>query len=141
MFYGREVTGPEAEDFTVIVLPDTQHYSELYPEIFTAQTQWIVDKTDELNIAYMAHVGDCVQFPTETLEWTRADDSISLLDPPEDTERLPFGIASIALIPRPFTGCRKVSILSEAKSGQNFDGGEVNKVVPSPFAAPTKTFE
>jgi hypothetical protein len=93
VFHGREFTGAEAEDFTIVVLPDTQHYTELYPEIFTAQTQWIVDNMSELNIAYVAHVGDCVQIPTDTLEWTRADSSMSLLDPPEDTERLPFGMA------------------------------------------------
>ena len=27
--------------FTVIGLPDTQNYSELYPEIFLNQTQWV----------------------------------------------------------------------------------------------------
>jgi hypothetical protein len=31
-----------ASDFTLIVLPDTQHYSDQYPEIYGAQTQWIM---------------------------------------------------------------------------------------------------
>ena len=39
-FFGRRVTG---EDFTIIALPDTQYYSETYPNIFDSQTQWIVD--------------------------------------------------------------------------------------------------
>ena len=32
-----------AENFTVVVLPDTQFYSESYPGIFDNQTQWIVE--------------------------------------------------------------------------------------------------
>ena len=38
------------ETFRVIGLPDTQKYSELYPEIFQAQTQWIVNNRGELDI-------------------------------------------------------------------------------------------
>jgi len=30
------------ESFSIVVLPDTQRYSEYHPEIFTAQTRWIV---------------------------------------------------------------------------------------------------
>ena len=30
-------------DFTIIALPDTQHYSRTYPQIFNQQTQWIVN--------------------------------------------------------------------------------------------------
>ena len=56
--------------------------------------------------------------------------------------RLPFGIAPTALIPRPLTGCRKVSTLAEAKSGQNnFKGFEANKVTPLSFAAPSRICE
>ena len=33
----------EAGEFTIIVLPDTQYYSESYPQHFMAQTQWIKD--------------------------------------------------------------------------------------------------
>ena len=38
---GGEVLA-SSDDFTIIVLPDTQFYSESYQAIFTAQTQWIV---------------------------------------------------------------------------------------------------
>ncbi|NLN28461.1 MAG: hypothetical protein GX161_09600, partial [Firmicutes bacterium] len=31
-----------AEYFSVVVLPDTQVYSKSHPEIFKAQTEWIV---------------------------------------------------------------------------------------------------
>jgi len=55
-FYGR-AAGGSAEDFTIVVLPDTQFYSESYPATFAAQTQWIVDNKDAMNIVYVAHEG------------------------------------------------------------------------------------
>ena len=44
-----------------MVLPDTQHYSEAFPAIFTAQTQWIVDNRDARNIVFVTHEGDIVE--------------------------------------------------------------------------------
>lgn len=42
------VDGPpaaiQAGSFTIAVLPDTQNYSEKFPEIFLAQTRWIVEQ-------------------------------------------------------------------------------------------------
>ena len=35
-----------AEDFSIIILPDTQYYSESYPAIFETQAQWIIDNKD-----------------------------------------------------------------------------------------------
>ena len=49
------------ETFRVIGLPDTQKYSELYPEIFQAQTQWIVNNRGELDIKFVSHYGDLVE--------------------------------------------------------------------------------
>ena len=45
------------QNFSIVVLPDTQFYSESYPGIFTNQTQWIVDNKDRLNIKFVIHVG------------------------------------------------------------------------------------
>lgn len=53
--------------FSVIGLPDTQRYSEQYPEIFLAQTQWIVDNRDALDIEFVSHYGDLVQHGTGPL--------------------------------------------------------------------------
>jgi hypothetical protein len=39
----RKAAAPE---FTIIALPDTQHYSESFPAIFTSQTQWIANNKD-----------------------------------------------------------------------------------------------
>jgi hypothetical protein len=72
--------------FTIVVLPDTQLYSANYPDtypddIFTEQTQWIVDNKDRLNITFVVHVGDIVNdgnlIPQQ---WTNADASMDKLD-------------------------------------------------------------
>jgi hypothetical protein len=65
-------------EWTLIALPDTQMYVEYSPEIFTAQTQWIVDHREALNIQMVVHEGDIVQYNTPP-EWELADASMSLL--------------------------------------------------------------
>ena len=42
-----------AQDFSIVVLPDTQNYSTSYPNIFSAQTQWIANNKDALNIVFL----------------------------------------------------------------------------------------
>lgn len=76
------------QDFTIIVLPDTQYYSEKYPSIFKVQTQWIVNNKDTLNIAYVAHTGDIVQNPYDESEWINADKAMSELD----IAMIPYGV-------------------------------------------------
>ncbi len=66
--------------FTVIALPDTQHYSQWYPAIFTDQTRWIVDNKDALNIVFVTQEGDLVEHAAAEPEWMTANDAISLLD-------------------------------------------------------------
>lgn len=78
----------DAADFTIIALPDTQHYSETYPEIYLSQTQWIVDNKDALNIAFVTHLGDIVQHNDMIPEeWVAADAAMSLLD-----DVVPYGV-------------------------------------------------
>ena len=78
----------DASDFTIIALPDTQHYSEIYPEIFLSQTQWVVENKDALNIVFVTHLGDIVQnndmIPAE---WVAADAALNLLD-----GEVPYGV-------------------------------------------------
>lgn len=74
-------------NFSIIVLPDTQHYSESYPWIFTNQTKWIIDKMDELNIKVVIHVGDIVEDANSDTQWNRANKSMSVLD-----GKVPYGI-------------------------------------------------
>ncbi len=78
----------DTSSFTIIALPDTQHYSEAYPEIFLSQTQWIVENKDFLNIEFVTHLGDIVQnndlIPEE---WIAADAAMSILD-----DVVPYGV-------------------------------------------------
>jgi len=91
---GDVIKGDEPEDpyfFTMIALPDTQFYSQQYPEIFMTQTQWIVDNKDELNIIYVTHEGDIVQDYMAESQWEDAKEAMSLLEDPLTTG-LPDGI-------------------------------------------------
>ena len=40
----------QTNDFTIVVLPDTQYYAASYPSIFNSQMQWIVNNASALNI-------------------------------------------------------------------------------------------
>lgn len=80
-FHGRQVPAP-SPDFTVGVIPDTQHYvdSSFYPT-FTAQTQWLVANRSALNLAFVTHLGDIVEhIDSVEEEWRRADTSLGVLD-------------------------------------------------------------
>lgn len=76
------------ENFTIIVLPDTQYYSEDYPEIFTNQTQWIVDNKEILNIRFVIHLGDIVNKGLKKKQWDNANKSMSILD----DDNIPYSI-------------------------------------------------
>jgi hypothetical protein len=69
-----------AEDFTLVVLPDTQYYSYLHPDPFTSQTQWIIDNKDSMNIKSVIQLGDLVHHGDETSEWEHANESMGILD-------------------------------------------------------------
>jgi len=76
-------------DFTIVALPDTQYYSETYPQTFTAQTQWIVNNASTLNIQAVVGLGDIVQTATNAWEYQNADASIKLLD----NAKIPYFLA------------------------------------------------
>ena len=65
---------------TVVVLPDTQYYSSSHPDIFPAQTGWIVKQKSASNIAVVLHVGDLVDGPGDPAQWTVANSSMRLMD-------------------------------------------------------------
>ena len=75
------------EKFTIIVLPDTQHYSDNFPEIFENQTQWIIENKESLNIVFVTHLGDLVDHPDSIREWNFANASMSKLD-----GEIPYGV-------------------------------------------------
>jgi predicted phosphodiesterase len=70
---------PEKGSFTIAVLPDTQNYSQSFPQIFTDQTSWIVDNQQKRNIACVLHLGDVTNQNTED-QWTNAVRSMNVLD-------------------------------------------------------------
>jgi predicted phosphodiesterase len=64
---------------TFVVLPDTQNYSQHHPEIYEAQTRWIVEQKEKRNIAAVLHLGDITN-TNAPKEWEVAQKSMSLLD-------------------------------------------------------------
>ena len=51
-------------NFTLVVIPDTQLAVQNKPELFDAQTEWIVDHRRSHNIPFVVHVGDVVEWPS-----------------------------------------------------------------------------
>lgn len=70
----------EAESFKIVLLPDTQHYSEKHPETYLAQTKWIRQRAKPDNIKFVIHLGDVVQIAKEEKQWQVADAAHKLLD-------------------------------------------------------------
>ncbi|MFZ4574441.1 MAG: DNRLRE domain-containing protein [Phycisphaerales bacterium] len=64
--------------FRVVALPDTQNYSEFYPEIFRSQTSWVLQNRENLNIRFMSTLGDVVNHGDRLNEWAN---SRTALDP------------------------------------------------------------
>ncbi len=79
-FFSTSYASGNFENFTIVVLPDTQGYCENYPWIFDNQTQWIADNVDALNIVFVAQLGDLVNIPYNTTQWEVANQSMSKLD-------------------------------------------------------------
>ncbi|MBI1354713.1 MAG: hypothetical protein GC160_10225 [Acidobacteria bacterium] len=77
------------EPFTIVMLPDTQLYSEKNPSIFHDQTRWTAEHVGEENIVFVTHVGDIVQnFAERPEEWEVADAAMKRLD-----GLVPWGVA------------------------------------------------
>ncbi len=100
-FFGRATNAAAAGDFTIVAIPDTQHYvDDTNPSdadgdralTFTQQTQWIVSSRPTLNTVFVSHLGDIAEhIDAQPAEWTKADASMDVLDlasPP-----VPYGIA------------------------------------------------
>ncbi|OHB68553.1 MAG: hypothetical protein A2V70_17005 [Planctomycetes bacterium RBG_13_63_9] len=89
---------------TVVMLPDTQYYSEDDPsglkDIFMDQTQWVANQIndledppeplEELNIAFLTHIGDVVNTGNNDTQWENADAAMATLD--GDVPSLPYGV-------------------------------------------------
>lgn len=72
---------PTAEpSFSVVLLPDTQYYSEKYSDTYVAQALWIRQQAKQDNIKFVVHLGDIVQTSTQQPQWENADRALRLLD-------------------------------------------------------------
>ncbi|MBN2580618.1 MAG: metallophosphoesterase [Pirellulales bacterium] len=69
----------QSGSWTLAILPDTQIYSESYPAIYNAQTQFLVNNKTALNLAYVLHEGDITD-NNNTTEWARASSAMQYLD-------------------------------------------------------------
>jgi len=91
----------QSEQFSIVVIPDTQIYVEETPEIFEAQIDWIVANQVAENIIYVAHLGDLKDDQScdnKTVnvgtgggrsEWQIVDQAIADLD----AANIPYGLA------------------------------------------------
>ena len=104
-FYGRLAVNP-GPDFTIAALPDSQYYSSSLhggtPAMFRAQTDWIVANRAASNIAYVAGLGDIVNYGDtnagveETTAWRNATNAYYRLENPGTTslpDGIPYGTA------------------------------------------------
>ncbi|HWB77897.1 MAG TPA: metallophosphoesterase, partial [Nannocystaceae bacterium] len=97
-FYLRQVS--MADDFTIVVLPDTQYYSDPdsgkggEAQFFHDQTQWIRDNRELYNIVGVIHNGDIVNHGARDEEWAIADAAMARLETAEPAlpEGMPYGV-------------------------------------------------
>jgi hypothetical protein len=100
-FYVRALT--EEDDFSVVVLPDTQYYTTgpttAHPDrathFFADQTRWVMANREAYRIAAVIHNGDIVDNGGTASQWRVADAAMSLLEAESATlpDGLPFGVA------------------------------------------------
>jgi hypothetical protein len=83
---------PPAPDtkFTLVVIPDTQQEVVYAPARFTNRIDWLVDNEAPLDIRFVAHTGDMVDWDTpDHLYYQRASDALVGLD----DAQIPYAIA------------------------------------------------
>lgn len=68
------------QDFSIIVLPDTQNEAQFFPSVLDSQTSWIVNNQQALNIQMVLGVGDIVNDGADPAQQANADAAVRLLD-------------------------------------------------------------
>lgn len=94
--------------FTFVGMPDTQNYSEFYPEIYESQARWIAENHRKENIRFVSHYGDVVNHGDRINEWENADRAMKILDragvpyhvSAGNHDVTPAGVAGSAYIPQ-----------------------------------------
>ncbi|MCU1438900.1 MAG: domain containing protein [Naasia sp.] len=73
--------GGTADPFTLVVIPDTQNYTYSGRQgTITAQTRWVVDQRDALDVAFVAQLGDLVSNFDNATQWGYASEGFRILD-------------------------------------------------------------
>jgi hypothetical protein len=108
-YFGKRKTTTSGQKFTIVIIPDTQYYTE-EPQgnnggaiaMFNAQTTWIANNRASKNIVYVGHLGDCVQNgdnppgANNELEWQRVQGAIATIESPALTglpQGIPYGLS------------------------------------------------
>jgi hypothetical protein len=74
--------------WSLVLLPDTQLYSQNHPELFEAQTRWIVRNKERRDIRYVIHLGDMTHRNTPE-QWRAARRAMKVLE-----NKVPFTITT-----------------------------------------------
>jgi hypothetical protein len=77
-----------SDEFSIVLLPDTQYYSASNPDIFNSQTQWIIDHQTALSIQMVIGEGDIVDDPSSLAQWANADAAVKAMD-----GKIPYAMA------------------------------------------------
>jgi carboxypeptidase family protein/Big-like domain-containing protein/calcineurin-like phosphoesterase family protein len=67
-------------DFTIIALPDTQNEAQFFPSALSAQTKWIAENQDRLNIRMVLGEGDIVNDFSDPAQQQSSDSAFRVLD-------------------------------------------------------------
>lgn len=71
----------ESSTFSIAIIPDTQQEVFGKDRRFSNRTQWLVDNKEELNLKYVLHTGDLVNWDTpDHAQYAVASDAMSILD-------------------------------------------------------------
>jgi hypothetical protein len=103
-FFARQLT--EADDFTVVVLPDTQYYTRDAsppsrpepddPDYFRAQTRWAWQHRHERGVIGLITLGDIINNADQPAQWSRASAALGILEDfsdPAFPSGLPYAVA------------------------------------------------
>ncbi|HUS29012.1 MAG TPA: LamG-like jellyroll fold domain-containing protein [Kofleriaceae bacterium] len=95
-YHVRELT--DADDFTIVVLPDTQIYTlegRNLEKYFHDQTQWVRDNRERYNIVGVIHNGDVINNEPQIYQWEVASAALARLEKPEPAlpDGMPWGVS------------------------------------------------
>ena len=88
----------QTDPFSIVVIPDSQGYAELFSQRGIEHMQWVADNREALNIVFCTHLGDLVQnmHRDNDAEWDEAVAAIDRLHERDDASRpalLPYSVS------------------------------------------------